>query len=448
MPNFTATLAASIAGLRYEDVPADVVTVAKQCVLDLIGVTVAGAHEPAPSVLSDVLRASSGSGESPLIGGIGSASVLDAALINGTAGHALDYDDVSAPMVGHPTVPVLPAVFAHAIARGLSGAHFLTSLVAGIEAEIRLARALGPDHYARGFHTTSTTGAVGAAAGSAHALGLDAAATATALGIGATQAAGIKASFGSDAKPLNAGRAASAGALAALLAEGRFTAAGDALGSSQGMLAAFSAASDPRELARPFGPDWEVSELLFKYHAACYLTHSSIEASLALRDEVSTDHIERIVLDVPTGHLNVCAIPDARTGLEAKFSLAHVCARALISGRVGMAEFTEDAVSDTAVRALASRVELRPDPAMPRFTSTVSVFTAATEVSRSFDVSRRRWLSSPDEQWDPLTVKFLDLVTPALGESTANALYDAIVTLESAENLEAVAGLVSPARSQ
>src|SRR5687768_2981513 len=108
MTNSTATLAAHIAALRFEDLPPEVVTVAKQCVLDLVGVTVAGAREPAPSVLSDVLRGSAPAGTSPLIGGSGFASLLDAALINGTAGHALDYDDVSVPMVGHPTVPVLP----------------------------------------------------------------------------------------------------------------------------------------------------------------------------------------------------------------------------------------------------------------------------------------------------------------------------------------------------
>ncbi|MGP3533159.1 MmgE/PrpD family protein [Microbacterium sp. RD1] len=448
MTNSTATLAAHVAALRYEDLPPDVVTVAKQCVLDLVGVTVAGAREPAPSVLSDVLRGSAPAGTSPLIGGNGFASLLDAALINGTAGHALDYDDVSVPMVGHPTVPVLPAVFAHAVSRELTGAQFLTALVAGLEAEIRLARALGSDHYARGFHTTSTTGAVGAAAGSAHALGLDAAATATALGIGATQASGIKASFGSDAKPLNAGRAAAAGALAALLAEAGFTASADALGSPQGMLAAFSDATDTTELERAFGPHWEVPDLLFKYHAACYLTHSSIDASLALRDAVSVDDIERIVVDIPTGHLDVCAIADARTGLEGKFSLAYVCARALVSGKVGMSEFTDDAVADPAVRALAARVELRPDTGRARFTSTVSIFSGATETSRSFDVSRRRWTSRPEEQWEPLRVKFLDLVTPALGESAGYGLYDAIVALESAENLEAVAALVSAARSQ
>ncbi len=167
---------------------------------------------------------------------------LAAALVNGSASHALDFDDVNMAMPGHPSVAILPGLLALAEERGASGAEILAAFVAGYELQCRLGRTIAPGHYdGLGFHATATVGSFGAAAACAHLLGLDAAATATALGIAATQAAGLKSMFGTMCKPLHAGKAASNGLLAAKLASRGFTSRADALECAQGFARTHSA---------------------------------------------------------------------------------------------------------------------------------------------------------------------------------------------------------------
>src|SRR5262249_8865640 len=233
----TWELAERASAIRYEDLPDDIRTLTRQCLLDWLPVTLAGSREELSRILAEQAIEDCGKPAASLIGRSEKVSAQQAALVNGAASHALDYDDVNMAMNGHPTVPIVAALLALAEDSDRSGADFIAAFVAGYETECRIGALVLPDHYGRGFHATGTIGSFGAATACAHLLGLDAEKTATALGIAATQAAGLKSMFGTMCKPLHAGKAAQNGLLAALLAACGFTSRTDALECAQGFAA-------------------------------------------------------------------------------------------------------------------------------------------------------------------------------------------------------------------
>ena len=253
--------------------PEEVVKVARHCMLDWYGCAVAGSREP----LAQILREEFGhrAGNCSVIGTDLKVDAPTAALLNGSSGHALDYDDTGSKVGGHTTAPVLPAVLAVAEETGATGEEILTAFVVGVEVEGRISRAMGRDHYARGWHTTATYGAFGAAAAVAHLLQLDAEQYGRTMGLAASHASGVKANFGTMTKPFHAGHAAESGVNAARLAARGFTANPDAVSGNQGFIPAASTVS---EETRGDTDEWMIMGTLFKYHAACHLTHAAIES--------------------------------------------------------------------------------------------------------------------------------------------------------------------------
>ncbi|MCW2720479.1 MmgE/PrpD family protein [Pseudonocardia sp.] len=410
-------LAAEIAGITVDRVGPAALAVAAQCVLDGLGVAIAATDEPGVRIVREVALAETPSGSATLLGHGARTGARAAALVNGTAAHALDYDDVLAAMGGHPTVPVLPAALALAEELGVGGRELLVAVVAGIETEARVGAALGTAHYARGFHNTATAGTLGAAAAAASLLRLPTERVRTALSIAATSASGLKANFGTMTKPLHAGQAAAAGLLAARLAGAGFTASDTGLTERRGMLPVLSDAPEPDALAVPFGQPWHVASVLFKFHAACYLTHATIDAALALRvGGLDPRAIESVDLIVPPGHLGVCAIPQPRTGLEGKFSLRFTTALALYSGATDESRFTDAAARDPELVALRDTVRVHTSGDIGHYAGRVTVRTRdGRTLQAEGDVSTPRWQHSPDEQAPALQRKFDGLVSPVLG---------------------------------
>ncbi|HEY1751040.1 MAG TPA: MmgE/PrpD family protein [Caulobacteraceae bacterium] len=436
----TAALAARICAMRLADLPPAALTVAKQCLLDWLGVALVGRGEPLVRILIEELAPADDPAGVAILGHGRRARLDDAVLINGAMGHALDFDDVIMPM-GHPTVPVAPVVLALAQQRRASGAEALMAFIAGVEAECRVARLLGPSHYARGWHTTATTGTFGAAAAAARLLGVEGEALLHAFGLAGTQAAGLKSCFGTMSKPLHPGKAAQNGLLAARLAARGFTSDTDVLGSEQGFAATQSTTADPAAGLAERGAPWVV-EALFKYHAACYLTHDSIEAANALRveDGVVPDRIEAVSVKVPSGHLGVCNIQDPRTGLECKFSLRMTTALAL----AGEDTFQEALFSDATARrpdlvALRDRVTIDPTQVGRGCVVTVRLQDGRT-LSRTGDVSQP--LRDLAAQAAKLERKFRHLATPALGEAGAARVIELVGTLETLPDLGELVGIV------
>src|SRR4051812_7314982 len=296
----TRTLAAQASAVTYEALPEPVRAWARQCVLDYYGVALAGADDPLAKILLDELAEAGGAAQAGIIGHAARLPALSAALVNGAIGHALDYDDVNLAMPGHPSVAILPGLIALAEQRRSSGREVIAAFVAGYEIACRIGMALRPGHYDRGFHATGTVGCFGAAAACAHLLGLDADGTAQALGIAGTQAAGLKSQFGTMCKPFHAGKASQSGVLAARLAARGFSSRPDLVECEQGFALThgpdFNAAA---ALASPAN-GFHIFANLFKYHAACYLTHGPIECAREIRERhgLSPDEVARITLSL------------------------------------------------------------------------------------------------------------------------------------------------------
>src|ERR1700720_3455183 len=289
--DLTKTLAAQASAVTYDDLPEPVRALARQCVLDYYGVALAGADDPLVDILLAELTEAGGATQASLIGHKARLPALSAALVNGAAGHALDYDDVNLAMPGHPSVAMLPGLLALAEQRRSSGREVVTAFVAGYETACRIGSALRPGHYDRGFHSTGTVGCLGAAAACARLLGLDAEATARALGIAGTQAAGLKSQFGPMCKPFHAGKASHNGLLAARLAARGFSSRPDLVECEQGFASTHAPDFDPAAALASPPNGFHIFGNLFQYHAACYLTHGGIECARSVREQAVREQL-------------------------------------------------------------------------------------------------------------------------------------------------------------
>jgi 2-methylcitrate dehydratase PrpD len=229
-------MARKICAFKPEDMPARTLEEARTAVIDTIGCALSGVPEPCVQILLNTPGIADAPGPALLFGTHRRTSILDAALINGTASHALDYDDVSGVLGGHHSAPVTAPIFALGEQLKVSGRRALAAYIIGVETEVRLARAVNFHHYDKGWHPTATLGIFGAAAAAAHLLGLDIERTANSLALAASFACGIKANFGTMTKPLHVGHVARTGLLAALIAERGFEANPEALEHKQGWL--------------------------------------------------------------------------------------------------------------------------------------------------------------------------------------------------------------------
>jgi 2-methylcitrate dehydratase PrpD len=333
--------------------------------LDTVGVTLAGSREPA--VLRTAQALDLHEGPALWFGQRRRIGALDAALLNGTASHALDFDDCNNTMGGHPSVPVLSALFPLADELGSRGADFVLAYVAGFELECKLGLAVNFHHYTKGWHPTATLGTFGAAAACAKLMGLDAAGIATALALAASFASGIKANFGTMTKPLHVGHAARNGLLAARLARAGVTASTERVFEHEhGFFEVFNGAGtydaargldawgQPLDIVRP--------GIAIKQYPCCGSTHPAIDALLQLvrQRALRVEDVAGIEAWIHRRRLQHTNRPEPRTALDAKFSLQYVLARALIDGRVAVAQFEGQAHADARVHALLPRIRVAP----------------------------------------------------------------------------------------
>ena len=395
--------------ITVQEIPDAALEVAAQCVLDWFGCAVAGSQEPLTVILTEELA--TGTGPATLVGPPGelaTTGMLQAAMINGAAGHALDFDDTNIVMGGHPTVPVLPALLALAETVGASGAQVLSAFVVGLEVESRLGDMIGGDHYAKGWHKTSTIGVFGAAAAACHVLGLDEVQFGHAMGLAASNAAGVKANFGTMTKPYHAGHAAERGLLAARLAARGFTANPEAVGGNQSLAQAAGEGALRLGRLQTMADRWLTTDTLFKYHAACYLTHAGIEATSAIMDEqrLTAAEVDQITLVVHPSLDDVCNIQFPTTGLEAKFSLRATQA------------FAVNGVDTTSVEAYEDGPVNKPE--VQKFIDKVTV-----EFDESLaTTATRATVTNLAAQRHKLEAKFNGLAGPVLGGDHVTAVVD------------------------
>lgn len=410
---------------------------ARHVMLDWVAVAIAGSSEPLVRILVDEYGESADLPCTLLAGG-GRARPAEAALINGSAGHALDFDDVSSNMFGHPTVPVAPAAMALAQVEKASGRDLLRVMVIGHEIESRVGSMVGPSHYQHGFHATGTIGTFGAAAACANLKKLDASRTAHALGLAATQAAGLKCMFGTMAKPLHAGKAAMNGLMAAQLAARGFTANERAIECAQGFARTQAPQINPFPSSIDTSAGFAIENTLFKYHASCYLTHSTIEAIrlLRLRHGVGLDDLDTMTIRVAGNHRGVCDIENPQTGLQVKFSIKHLAVLALNAANTASLELysTQSALNERIVQA-RSRVTLLFDEANERGNSVVTIRTLdGRELTADANVGIPA--SDLGAQWARLADKARSIAEPVIGPERFKNLVSAIEQLDQSPSLQ------------
>jgi 2-methylcitrate dehydratase PrpD len=410
------------------------IAAARRGVLDFLAAAFAGADDSGYRKLLAVIVTGS-RGEAAVIGHRDGVSALDASLLNGYAGHALDYDDVHSGVRGHPSTVLLPALFALAQTQRSSANDLLAAYVVGVETMARLGHALGSRHYEQGFHNTSTLGALGAAAAASFLLRLDVAAVENALGLAATQAAGLRLQFGSEAKPLHAGQAARAGLLAAQLAAAGLQGSPAALDGPTGFFAVFGAgASQPQRVLEGWGAPWQIVTpgLYFKSWPCCTATHYALHAALTLRTahRLTPDEIDHIVVTFPPGGDTPLAKVLPTTGLEARFSVEYAVAAALTDGVAGVATFADVPVR-AELAALAARVTCKHDETAPRASTDPATRFSTLEITlkNGTSVSHKtvRLYSAED-----LDAKFADAVDHDAAFATLPAAVD---TMQSADDL-------------
>lgn len=428
----TQALAHRIATLRYEDLPADIIAIAKHCVLDWVAVAVQGSREPLAAILVELVAAEGGSDCATLVGRSRGASARQAALVNGAASHALDYDDVNVRMMGHPTSAILPAALALAESRGASGRDLIAAFVAGYESECEIGEIVSPSHYARGFHATGTVGTFGAAAACAHLCRLDGSAVATALGIAGTQAAGLKSMFGTMCKPLHAGKASESGLLAAELAARGFNSRTDVLECANGFVATHADGVRPLHQFSSGNGSYHISENLFKYHASCHQTHAAIEALRALQAEhgFSGSDVVKVTLRHDAGADAICNVARPSTGLEIKFSLRMIAALTLAGiDTAAVASYSDANARDRGLQALRDKIDVTFASDWPLTRSEVTVQLAD---GRVLDGSHDSGLPEKDldRQQTKLLAKFRLLVGPLFGARRADRIAAEILSLE------------------
>jgi 2-methylcitrate dehydratase PrpD len=428
----SAALADYAARLQFTDLPDEVTHEAKRALVDHVGVAVAAAGHPAVDALLRTSNRLVGPGEYTVIGRSETASMPYAALTNGFAAHLLDYDDTFNPgdTTVHGSAPVWPVIFALAESRPVTGAEALTAFVAGFETECRLGRAAGDAHYEIGWHVTGTVGHVGAAAAAGRVLRLSPAVLNQALGSAGTQAAGLKAVYGTDGKPLHAGKAAMDGLLSAVMAEEGITSSTAIMEGERGFLAVMSTDSAPGKLVERLGEQWHLLANGYKAYPSGSLTHPAIDAVLALRGEYgfAASDVKRVIAKVNSKAATVTGKVDPQTGLDAKFSLTHGVAVALRS-RPRLDHFTDAAAVDPEIAALRDVIDVRSDSTVGKRAASVTVELADGTVLTGVVEANKGTPDNPMSDAD-LAEKFTDNVASRLGAAAAAALLAALWTVE------------------
>jgi 2-methylcitrate dehydratase PrpD len=448
-----------ITGARWTDFPSDAIDIGKRCIIDGLGVMLAGSATDASTILRDYTRRSTGTVQATAFGPEPfRTSAAAAALLNGTSGHALDFDDTQLAtsadrifgLLTHPTMPPLVAALAIGERQGATGTQFLEAFLTGFEVECKIAEAIHPHHYKKGFHSSGTIGTFGAAAAAAKLLQLDAAATAHTLAIAASMASGIRVNFGTMTKPLHVGRAAQNGITAAELAAGGFTGGHDALDPPWGFFRVFSF-DDGFDADRIVGvlgnPHTIVSPgVSIKPYPCGVLGHPTMDAMrrLVTAHDVRPEDIAAIRVRAGSNILNPLRYPIATNELEAKFCPAFMVSSIALRRKAGIHEFTDEFVRSAPVQQMMRKVERVLDPEIEakgfekiRSTVEVDLRDGRTLVEHADE----RYRGGPERPFtrEELYEKFSECALTVLPERAVIRVFEQV---DQIEQMADVAGLV------
>ena len=451
----TEKVAHFVAGTQVRNIPQDALNMGRLGITDFIGVALAVSKEDQSNIITDYAKKMGGVPECSVIGAGFATSPYLAALVNGTVGHALDYDDIAVSLIGHPSVFLAPAILAIGESVEASGEDILTAYVIGYEAACGVAGPILQSHYVRGWHSTATFGSLGAAAAAAWLLKLNVSQVRMALGIAASLAGGLRQSFGTMTKPLHAGKAAANGVQAALLAQMEFTADESIIEAPLGFARVFghNEEVDWAKASENLGKTFIITSkegLSIKPYPSCGFTHPAIDAALYIKQEykVNADDVAEVELGVSPFDKQILIHHSPRTGLEGKFSLEYTVARALLSGEVKLRQLTDEAVDEPQVKSLMKKmkwVEKYPMPVMGTAEG-LGPKSVTVKLKESREYSKEVTIAKGMPQ-NPLTLdefnaKYRDCVSTVLSEEEIGKSLSLLTNLRKVKNIKELMGIV------
>ncbi len=427
----TKRLAEFVTGTRIEAIPAGVLERARDAVMDTIGCALAGTLEPASKIAQSWTRETGARAQATVWGSDLRTSPAEAALVNGIASHALDFDDSLPSLRGHPSATMVPAAIAVAEECGASWQEVLGAYAIGLEIAGKVGRATGAGHYMHGWHSTATVGVFHSTAVAARLWKLDASQLQVAWGLAASQTSGLVSNFGTMTKPFHAGHAASTGVKSAWLAHAGFT-ANPAILDAGGFFATYGRgnAEDLAELVESLAQPWEIEKpaIYVKRWPCCYCTHRAVGGILQLVEEhgIQASEVEAMEIGFGLGSDDALGGPNPTTGLEGKFSMEYVAAALLLDGQLTLETFTDGMVQRPEARSLTAKVRRYRVDDTRLYSSKFGYTDVAIDTKRGrFSLRAERVSGSPE--W-PMTVKerkakFMDCAGRALGNDGALMIY-------------------------
>jgi 2-methylcitrate dehydratase PrpD len=459
MTGATERVAAFVHATALQDLPEGVIPKAKKAIADTLAVMLAGATSEVAEPLLRYVEAIDAAGEEPLLGTGLAASPECAALVNGTFGHALDYDDVLSMMPAHPSAVILAAVLASLRGKRASGCSLIEAYALGVEVGGKIGLGITVGHYHRGYHATGTLALFSALAALLKLHRVDVETSRQAFGIAGSMASGLRRNFGTMTKPLHTGIAARSALTAWQLATCGFTAAPDILEAKSGVYSTLGVAeSDASMTAEKLGRPFVIVDpgLALKKFPCCYASHRAMDGLLALRTKLgfAAADVERIICRMPPGGMQVLTYARPETGLEAKFSLPYPLAAGLLDGTYTLWTFTDEAVRRNEFAALYSRIDAHESPLCrgddPEFDKRSSGSRGFVEVEvhlrngRSDKIRIDKAPGSPAREltWDELEMKFMDCARHSRTVSDVKA-QQALELVRGLDALDDIAPLVT-----
>jgi len=460
----TQEVANFVARTRYRDIPKDVVQLARGFILDGLGVALAGSTDECSRIVQHQIRQAGGRSDCSIFGTSLMAPAPKAALANGVAAHAMDYDDTQLStskeavygLLTHPTTPVLAAVLAIGEKERISGQELVLAYVLGVEVECRIADAINPRHYQSGFHSTATMGGLGAAVAVGKLLGSKEEQLLRSLGIAASMASGLRENFGTMTKPLHAGRAAENGVNAALLARDGFTAASNILEARRGFFNAMAGGFDESKISGRLGSPYFMKEpgISIKPYPSGSLSHPAQDLILDLvrQHDLGAADIEHIDVGTNSNVPNALIYPTPKTALEGKFSIPFCMAIAVLERKAGIAQFQDRKVSDKKIVELMKRVTLSVDDELEKLgydqvRSRIRITLKNGRVIEGrYDVAR----GHPEKplSWAEIGEKFRDCAALVLPDKCANDVIQLIARVDELKSLRPLLRALSGTRGK
>ena len=430
-----------IVSSKFENFSDSLIHQVKRCLLDYIGMAIGGGNIGLSPIVAGLIYEQGGREESTIIGDGRKVPAMNAALVNGVRGHALDMDDGHRYANAHPGVAILPAALALAERENKTGEQLIESIVVGYEVFIRIAKAINPSHLLRGFHTTGSVGPIGAAAACSKLLNLDLEQTANALSIAALQSAGLLevTTSGEMIKPLHPGKGSQSGVLAALLAKEGAVGPDAIFEGSKGFFKAYSELTDRGNIIEGLGDCYEIMNVYFKFHAACRHVHASLDSVKKIMSQniFSISEIDKIDIHTYQVAINLTGKNStSTTGIGAKFNLPVAVGLMLVFGRSDMDIYTDENVNDDLVKKLANMVTIHLDQGMENEYPTKRRGRVLIEAKGHKFFHETEFAKGEPENPasdEDIKRKFISSISRILNKEQASSLFEKIFILEKIE---------------